>query len=694
MASTYADGARRQANLVVRAGRVAVFIGRDRELADLQSALKVHRLITLTGVAGVGKSRLARQVVELEQTAGGSESSWADLWQLPEERMLAALVADACGLSDHTPRMPLDAICQWIGDRDLLIVLDSCEHVLPACRRLVEILLDQCPHLTILATSREVFHLDSEYVVPVEPLPVATDAAELFLQRATQMGVLPEPGELNRVTELCTYLDGLPLALELAAGALRHSSIEELLRHPRNDLSREETDHVHPVSPRRHDVLRTALGWSHELCTPKERLLWARLSIVLGHFDEPMAAALCAGGPLSVRDVEVALAGLVDKSVVTHRANRYLLLDTVREYGRFWLEQLGELDSMATTHASHFLTLARQADTTWTSAEQTGWYRTIKDAHPDLCAALDHLLAHRVDEALELATLTGFYWTCCGHAHTAQHYLARALQAGDSGQQAQMRQRAIWALGLTHLLQGNHATGTHLARQCLALAHSDQNASGLLRAAYLQAMSDLLQGNAQQALDLLDDALRNAQEEGGPAAPSEQAAMMCRMLRLFALTGLGLLDQSREAAGTLRDQCVAMGEHWIRSYTDYQLCVIALREQHSDAALEHARSMLNSKQQIGDTFGIALGLDMLAASFSADGDGRSAALASGAGQRLWDAVGHPQRGAPDVQPLREAGESTARQLVGAGTYDTYRRQAAHADPAAMLSWAAGGDEPL
>ncbi|MBC9715791.1 regulator [Streptomyces sp. TRM66268-LWL] len=653
----------------------------------------MQRLITLTGTAGVGKSRLARQVVELEQAAGGSDSCWADLWQLSDERMLAALVADACGLSDHTPRMPVDVICQWIGERDLLIVLDSCEHVLPASRRLVATLLDNCPHLTILATSREVFHLEGEYVVVVEPLPCATDAAELFLQRAGQMGVVPQPGELNQVTELCTYLDGLPLALELAAGALRHSSIEELLHRPRHNLHREESDPVHLPAPRRHEVLRTALGWSHELCTPKERLLWARLSIVLGHFDVPMAAALCAGGPLTARDVEDALAGLVDKSVVTSRGERFLLLDTVREYGRLWLTQLGELDSMATAHATYFLTLARQADSTWTSAEQTGWYRTIKDAHPDLCAALDYLLLHRVDDALELATLTGFYWTCCGHAHTAQQYLARALQAGDSGQQMHTRQRAIWALGLTHLLQGNHATGNHLARQCLALARSDEDSAGLLRAAYLQAMSDLLQGNARQALDFLDQALRSAQE-ADDAEPAGHAEMMCRMLRLFALTGVGRLDESEAAARALRVQCVVMGEHWIRSYTDYQLCVIALREQHGEAALEHARSMLASKQQIGDTFGIALGLDMLAAAYSASGDGRSAALASGAGQRLWEAVGHPQRGAPDVQPLREFGENTARQLVGAGAYDTYHRAAAHADPAAMLKWAAGGEAPL
>nr|WP_237536517.1 NB-ARC domain-containing protein [Streptomyces sp. SID5785] len=659
--------------------------------------MKVHRLVTLTGVAGVGKSRLARELVDLGQVADAADACWADLWQLQDDGLLAALVADACGLSDHTPRMPVDVICGWIGDRELLLVLDSCEHVLPACRRMVRVLLDRCPRLRIVATSRELLQLDEEFVTVVQPLPFATDAAELFLRRATESHHSPEPGDLNRVTELCAYLDGLPLALELAAGALRHSSIEDLLRRPRHELSRSEDD-VRPIAPRRHDVLRTALGWSHELCTPAERLLWARLSVVHGHFDETVAIALCSGEPLSPLDVADALAGLVDKSVVTRRQGRCLLLDTVREYGRLWLAELGELESMATSHASYFLTQAQQADATWTSAEQTGWYRTIKEAHPDLCAAMDHLLAHDVDAALELATLTGFYWTCCGHAHTAQLYLSQTLKACDT--QGPVRQRAVWALGLTHLLQGNHATGTHLARQCLENARLTGDPTALLHAAYLQAMSDLLQGNPQPSLDLLDHALQNASahsSNASPAAsspavsspPSPQAVMMCRMLRLFALTGLGELEQSLDSATALRAECVAMGEHWIRSYADYQMCVVALREQDSDLALEYARSMLHAKQQIGDTFGIALGLDMLAASFSANGDGHSAALASGAGQRLWDAVGHPQRGAPDVAPLREAGEDIARGLVGASTYDSYRSEAAHADPGEMLAWAAG-----
>ncbi|MFD4157719.1 hypothetical protein ACFWR4_33815 [Streptomyces hydrogenans] len=239
-------------------------------------------------------------------------------------------------------------------------------------------LLDKCSRLRIVATSRELLHLDEEFVAVAQPLPRATDAAELFLRRVTESGHVPEPGDLNQVTELCAYLDGLPLALELAAGALRHCTIEDLPRRPRHELSRDE-DEIRPLGPHRHDVLRTALGWSHELCTPSERLLWARLPILHGYFDEDAAAALCSGGPLPSLGVRHALASLLDKSVAPLRLGRLLLVDTVREYGGLWLGELGELNAMANRHAGYFLAQARRADATWTSAEQTGWYRTITD---------------------------------------------------------------------------------------------------------------------------------------------------------------------------------------------------------------------------------------------------------------------------------------------------------------------------
>ncbi|MDI3418221.1 ATP-binding protein [Streptomyces luteolus] len=641
--------------------------------------------MTLTGVGGVGKSRLARQRIGEGLPPDVGTVCWADLWPLQGEDLLAAVVADACGLSDHTPRMPLEVLSSWIGARPVLLVLDSCEHLLDACRRLVAALLTACPRLTVLVTSREPLHLDGERVIRVDPLPGATDAVELFTYRAAEAGHPLANGEATeRVRELCEHLDGLPLALELAAGQLGHSTLEETLMRPRLGLDRQDSG-VRPVVPRRHDALRTALGWSHELCTPAERLLWARLSVVRGHFDAGTAAAVCAGGPLTVADVYRALDGLVDKSVVVHDRGRHRVLDTVREYGRLWLEELGEVDRAADRHAAHFLELVRSADAAWAGPEQAAWYRTIREPYPDLCAAADHLLEHRPDEALELTALVGFFWMCCGHLHEAQRYVERALSASTLG--GPMRVHGLWALGLTHILQGDYAAGHGLASACLSEARLAGDEAGLLRAGYLHGLSNLLEGRAAAALDLVDEALPRAGAPVGGRASGP--ALMCRLVRVFGLTASGLLQQARREAQLLRETCVTDGEHWTRSYADYQLCVIALSEGDADAAVRHARSMLASKQQIGDSFGIALGLDMLSAAFAAAGDGEGSALAYGTGDRFWQVVGHPQRGTPEVAPLRDEGERTARALLGDQAYDDAFQEGAHADPASMLRWAVG-----
>ncbi|WP_349017317.1 ATP-binding protein [Streptomyces solicavernae] len=641
--------------------------------------------MTLTGVGGVGKSRLARQRIGLGLPPDVGTVCWADLWPLRGEALLAAVVADACGLSDHTPRMPIDVLSGWIGERPLLLVLDSCEHLLDACRHLVSALLTACPRLTVLVTGREPLHLDGERVIRVDPLPGATDAVELFTHRAAEAGhPLADGATTDLVRELCEHLDGLPLALELAAGQLGHSALDEILLRPRLGLDRHASG-VRPVVPQRHDALRTALGWSHELCTPAERLLWARLSVVRGHFDAGTAAAVCAGGPLSGPDVYRALDGLVDKSVVVHDRGRHRVLDTVREYGRLWLEELDEVDRAADRHAAHFLDLVRRADAAWAGPEQSAWYRTIRELYPDLCAAADHLLVHRPDEALELTALVGFFWMCCGHLHEAQHYVGRALPA--STLRGPVRVHGLWALGLTHILQGDYAAGHGLASACLSDARRAGDEAGLLRACYLHGLSNLLEGRAAEALNLVDEALppTGAQLRGAVSGP----AYMCLLVRVFALTGSGRLEQARQEAQSLRASCVADGEHWTRSYADYQLCVIALSEGDPEAALHHARSMLASKQQIGDSFGIALGLDMLSAAFAAAGDGERSALAYGTGDRFWQAVGHPQRGTPEVAPLRDAGERTARALLGDQAYDDAFREGAHADPPSMLRWAVG-----
>lgn len=205
------------------------FVGRREELAHLDGALRQQHVVTLTGAGGVGKSRLALQAADGVLSSGARGVAWADLWPLRDDRLLVASVADAVDFSDHTTDGALDSLVDWLADRDVLLVLDSCEHLVGPCRRLVARLVLACPRLTVLATSREPLGVPGEHVVAVGPLPPATDALEMFRLRAAAAGSpLSAPADLVAAARLCQRLEGMPLAVELIAGQLARRTVEEV----------------------------------------------------------------------------------------------------------------------------------------------------------------------------------------------------------------------------------------------------------------------------------------------------------------------------------------------------------------------------------------------------------------------------------------------------------------------------------
>ncbi|MEU3195117.1 regulator, partial [Streptomyces sp. NPDC006992] len=400
------------------------------------------------------------------------------------------------------------------------------------------------------------------------------------------------------------------------------------------------------------------MGWSHELCRPTERLLWARLTVFPAGFDGGLAEQVCNGGPLTPEELRSCLAGLVNKSVVTVEGGRYRLLDSIREYGRMWLRELGETEQLAARHAAAIVELSRQARTEWPGARQQAWYERVEELYHDVREALRFLLGSDPAGALELAGNVAFFWVCCGHLYETHHYLELALACTEGSSEA--RTRGLWSLGLARVLHGDHESGrsfAELTRQEAALARNDE---GLRGAAYLEALAALLAGRPLAALATADAALRDTGRAPEPAFGST----LCRLARLFALTGAGRLKEARREAEALRRECVRLGEYWTRSYTDYQLALIALFEDRPGPAGAHARDMLDAKRRIGDRFGIALGLELLAAAQAREGEPERAALAYGAAAQHWEIVGHPQRGTPEVAPLRDEGQAAARARLG------------------------------
>ncbi|MBW3358251.1 MULTISPECIES: ATP-binding protein [Streptomyces] len=686
------------------------FVGRRAELARLETALTTRRMTTLIGPGGVGKTRLAVRAARAAADRYPDGAWWADLSPLYDDALLLPTVSDAVGLADHTLRMPVEALCEWLSDKNLLLVLDSAEHLRGPCSHLLAELITTSPGLTVLVTSRQPLGTRGEHVVRIQPLPVdgAPDALQLFedrLRAGDPRAGLEAPGDRAAAADICRRLEGIPLAIELAAAGIGRHTVAQLATRigtrfdapvDAEDLTASRLDLLADDSlwPRRHRTLRTTIGWSHELCTPLERLLWARLTLLRTDFDEEVAREVCTGGPLTPHEVDRALQGLVAQSVVQRDGTRYRMLDTLREYGRMWLKELGEERAAADRHARSFLGLARRAHEGWTGPDQITWYHTIADTHLDLCAALDHLLAHDVAGAQEMAGRVGFFWACCGHLSEARGYAQRALDAGPV--EGPHRTRLQWVLGVAALLQGDFATAEKYGALCTAIALYDHDDEGMLGATYLSGLTQLMNGEPAAALEAAERVLRmteTAPSDGASPEPRTTAAdtseaaggsdadfdsdpapmesahrLRCRLITVFALTALGRLTESGRAAATLRRSCELGGEYWTRSYADYQLALIALLQGRPEDSATHARAMLAGKHRLRDSFGIALGLDILAAAIAAQGAGAQAARVYGTGHAYWRMVGHPQRGTPELGAVRETCELQARAAVGDDAY--------------------------
>ena len=294
------------------------FIGRAAEAQRLTALLRSARLVTVVGPGGVGKSRLCLHIASAALSAGRFADGvvLVELSTVTDPALLASKVAAGLGLPEREADLQQAAVLDHLRDRRMLLILDTCEHLVDACAAFCEAVLRAAPEVTVLATSRQPFDAPGEHAFPVLPLPIEADAVELFAQRAAAAAPGFAVTAANRadVVRLCRRLNGMPLAIELAAVRLRALPLAELADLLDSGFS------VLTVTRRggvaRHQTLQTAIEWSHALCTPAEQALWRRLSVFAGSFDLPAAEEVCADAALPTGEVVHALIGLVDKSVV------------------------------------------------------------------------------------------------------------------------------------------------------------------------------------------------------------------------------------------------------------------------------------------------------------------------------------------------------------------------------------------
>ena len=404
---------------------LTTFIGRERELDELRSLFREgKRLVTLVGIGGIGKTRLA-----LELGFSASDLGWAKVY-LVELAPLASpgLVDDAVleSVGGGSSRSPLQAAMEYLREATALLVLDSCEHVLDAARRVAEVLLRRCPSLAILATSRSPLGIAGELVWPVPSLSIqtrsdageagASDAARLFADRASyvQSGFELSGDVAGAVDTIVRRVGGIPLAIELAAARVRVLSAEEIADGLDDHLRLLRGGHQ---SDPRHQTIRASLDWSHALLTDRERQLFARLSVFSGGFDLEAATAVCAGGAIIPDQILDEIQGLVDKSLLAVErragATRFRMLDFVRQYAAERLAAAGEGVPLTDRHRAYFRELAQRADRELWALDPAGRAR-LDDESPNLRAAIDDGCARAPDDALAMVGALGLYWRVRG----------------------------------------------------------------------------------------------------------------------------------------------------------------------------------------------------------------------------------------------------------------------------------------
>ncbi|MEV6105206.1 tetratricopeptide repeat protein [Streptomyces sp. NPDC051940] len=667
------------------------FIGREEELSALGNLLGETRLVTLTGVGGVGKSRIARRAVETLAARFPDGAHLTELSGVRDPGLVVHAVAAALQLTDHTTRPRADVLAAHLSDRTLLLVLDTCEHLLDQVAELATRLLRAAPRLHILTTSRQPLGVPGERLLIVDPLPVEPDAVALFAARAA--AAAPDrilgPKDREAAVEICRRLEGLPLAVELAAVRLRDQTPGEVLGRLDDrfgELTADEEGSA-GLDPR-HRALRTAVGWSHELCTPPERLLWARLSVFAGDFSLEAAEAVCAGEELE--DVDQLIGALVEKSILTRvdDTGRYRMLDTVRAYGEVWLRALGARDELLVRHRDWCLELAEGGEREWWGPGQAAVFRRTAREHEQLSAALDYCLRTPGHEqmGLRLAGALWFYWVGCGLLGEGRYWLDRGLALDPI--RTPDRAKALWVAGYVAILQGDAESSVRLLEECRTQALRLGDDRALAYAVHRLGCARLIGDEHAAAEPLFEDALRRYAD----LAELNSNVAMARIELAMAVAFQGRLSDAVNLCEEARYICEVYGERWAKAYALYVLAFAELSAGRLKEAAELARECLEVNHQFRDLVGMVLPLELLALIAALEGDAGRAARLQGAAGRIWRNVGVPLFGSAYFNQPHERGLRLAREALGEEAYGAAFREGAALSLAGTVAVALEGDQ--
>ena len=512
-------------------------VGRDEELRQLRELFSEHRFITLVGPGGVGKTRLALEVGRAAAEGLGSGGCLVELAPVGDPAGVPAAIAGALDLPDP------NSLAEMIGEQDLVLVLDNCEHVITAAAEVAERLLRHCPGLRLLATSREGLRVGGETIWPVPPL-AADDAVRLFVARARASGATIELSEEQHrvITDICARLDGLPLAIELAAARTRAFPVAQIAARL-NDRFRLLTGGSRTALPRQ-QTLRAVVDWSYELLFDDEQRVFERLAVLPGGCDLATAEAVCADDSIALVDIADHLRALVDKSLVVAvpagDAVRFTQLQTLAQYGRERLTERGDAVRIRDAMARHFAQLCAQSAAAFTGDQQRAWLTAIDQEHDNLRAALDWAVAN--DDAETALTIAGGaswpHWLT-GTVVEGRRWLDDAFACGGEADE-RARALALTGRGLLDFLAGavEHCDDDLATALEIFARHHDVDSMALAHSFYAEQAA--VRGD-------LDEARRRRRVvlDFYGESPDEPFAVAART---YSLAKLAILDGDLDAA--------------------------------------------------------------------------------------------------------------------------------------------------
>lgn len=648
------------------------FVGRERECDEVKRLLLATRLLTLTGPGGCGKSRLALQAAVEWRSESGAGVWWVALDALTAAELVPQTVVRALGLPQEGTGDPLDLLLQSLRAQHLLLILDNCEHLIDACAALAATLLQHCPHLRLLTTSREALLITGETVWAVPPLSLQaaatpsasapgkdrllhSEAERLFIERARAVtpGFAANAQNTMLIHTICRQLDGMPLAIELAAARTRALSVEQIAMWLSQPLERSATLRQllagqNRTAPRRHQSLQAALDWSDRLLTAEERLVWQKLAVFAGGCTLAAAEAVCAEESVGPGGLLEILTRLIDKSLLTMQEQggvaRYRMAETIRQYAYDKLVETGQVDGAHRRHLHYFLALVEQAQRHFTSATQRTGFQQVEQEVDNLRVALERIVAGQAADAdqsasgLRLCSALEIFWGSRGSTMEGVEWLHKLL-AQPITQSEGLRLRRAQALNALCTLEMIIDSDVNVVQAHAAEAYDlgQQVGAAAVVAAALRNLGvcAFLAGSAADAQALLAQSLALWQQvDAGSGAAGQHGFAWTRLYQ----AAFALRSAAYDTAAATYGACVQI----FRQLGDANFLALALRGQGNASLrlgdIANARALLQESLQLNLALnswrGIVACLTSIAATLAANGDGCAAARLFGATETL------------------------------------------------------------